>query len=121
MGTYSKIILSGSTDGEGLRLTVTAPSTGLVVHTCVTGAAQSIDELWLYAHSTVSTEIELSYALGPTTATGSRVRHTITADQKRGQILIIPGLVGRNAKEWKCWVTTTDRVNLFGYVNRYAS
>ena len=121
MGTYSKIILSGSTDGQGLPLTVTAPSTGLTVHTCVAGAADSIDEMWIYAHNTVSTELVLNYSLGPTTATGSRVAHTITADQKKGIILIVPGLVGRNAKVLKMWVTTTDLVNIFGFVNRYAT
>jgi hypothetical protein len=121
MGTYSKIILSGSTDGQGLPLTVTAPSTGLTIHTAVTGAANSIDEIWTYAHSTVTTAVELNYALGPTTATGSRVVHTITADDKKGLVLITPGLVARNAKELKMWVTTTSLVNVFGYVNRFAT
>jgi len=48
MGTYSKIILSGSTDGEGIKVTGTTPSKGSVIHTAVTGAAQSLDEVWLY-------------------------------------------------------------------------
>jgi len=121
MGTYSKIILSGSTDGQGIALSVTAPSTGAVIHTCITGAADSIDEMWMYAYSTVTTEIMLNYSLGPTTATGSRISHTITADAKKGLVLIAPGLVGRNAKVLKAWVTTAARCNVFGFVNRFAT
>ena len=121
MGTYSKIILSGSTDGQGIALTVTAPSTGAVIHTCVTGAAESIDEMWMYAYSTVTTQVALNYSIGPTTATGSRVVHNITGDELGGLHLIAPGLVGRNAKVLKAWVTTAAKVNIFGFVNRFAT
>ena len=121
MGTYSKIILSGSTHGRGLPLTVTAPSTGLTVHTFVTGAGTSLDEVYVYGYSTVTTAIVANFSIGPTTATGSRVGHTISGDNKKGLTLIIPGLVGRNADVLKMWVTTTDLLNLFGYAQRYAS
>ena len=120
MGTYSKIILSGSTDGQGIRITATTPS-GTIVHTCVTGAAESIDEMWVYGHSTVTTTAQIVFAFGVTTATGSRLTHTVSAGDKAGLILMIPGLVGRNTKILKASATSTDRFNLFGYVNRYAS
>lgn len=120
MGTYSKIVLSGSTDGEPIRLTATAPSTANTIHTSITGAAQSIDEVWLYAQPQVTTAFILSISLGATTVT-SRIKHTVTGDDLKGLILTAPGLVGRNEKVFKAWVTTTDICDIWGFVNRYAT
>jgi hypothetical protein len=121
MGTYSKIVLSGSTAGQPIRLTATAPSTGNVLHTCVSGAAgNSIDEVWIYAQPQVTTALLLSLSLGPTTVT-SRIQHTITGDDKKGLILIVPGLPGNATSVWKAWVTTTSICEIWGFVNRYAS
>ena len=121
MGKYSKIILSGSTDGEGIKITGGSASLGTIIHTAVTGAVDSIDEIWAYAHAVVSTALELSVAIGVTTATGSRFVHTITADDKKGLVLIMPGLVLRNAKIVKWNITTDAEVNCFGWVNRFAT
>lgn len=120
MGNYSKIILSGSTDGQAIPLTATAPSTANTLHTCVTGAAGSVDEMWIYAQSQVTTPFLLSLSLGPTTVT-SRIRHTITGDDNKGLILIVPGLIGRNEKVMKAWVTTADICDIWGFVNRYVT
>jgi hypothetical protein len=120
MGTYSKIVLSGSTDGEPIKLTATAPSTANTLHTMVTGAAQSIDEVWIYAQPQVTTAFLLSLSLGATTVT-ARLRQTITGDDKKGLVLVSPGLVGRNAKVMKAWVTTTSICEIWGFVNRYAT
>jgi|6_EtaG_2_1085325.scaffolds.fasta_scaffold02522_6 hypothetical protein len=121
MGTYSKIILSGSTDGEGIKVTGTAPSLGTVIHTAVTGAAQSVDEVWIWAYGAVTTPVELSIAFGVTTATGSRLTHTITASPLGGAHLIVPGWPLKNAKVVKAKVTADAQANIFGYVNRFAS
>ena len=120
MGTYSKIILSGSTDGEPIPLTATAPSAANLLHTAVTGAADSIDEIWIYAQPQVTTAFLLSLSLGATTVT-ARIRQTITGDDKKGLILVAPGLVARNAKVLKAWVTTTSICEIWGFVNRYAT
>lgn len=121
MGTYSKIVLSGSTDGQGIPVTGTTPSQGTVIHTAVTGAADSIDEVWLYAYGSATTAREISLAIGPTTATGSRLRYEVTAGDFQGLHLIYPGLPLLNAKVIKAYVTAADAVNVFGYVNRYAT
>ena len=121
MATYSKIILSGSTDGQAIVVTGTTASQGTVVHTGVTGAADSIDELWIYAQSTVTTAAQISLAVGPTTATGSRLHHTVTGDDKKGLILIYPGLPLRNAKVVKAYATSADIFQMWGHVQRYAT
>tara|TARA_Y100000310_G_scaffold345703_1_gene468514 strand:+ start:3832 stop:4197 length:366 start_codon:yes stop_codon:yes gene_type:complete len=118
MPTFSKIILSGSTDGEGIAVTATTASQGTTIHTAVTGAAESIDEIYIYAYSAVTTIATLSLAIGPTTATGSRLSYTVTADDLSGLHLVYPGIPLRNAKVVKAYATTADVFNLFGFANR---
>jgi len=121
MGAWSKIVLSGSVDGQGMVVTGNAPTLGITVHTAVTGAAQSVDEVYLYAYNTVTTAREILFAIGPTTATGSRFTHTLAAGDPAGLELVYPGLPLRNAKVIKAYVTADSGVILFGYVNRYTS
>lgn len=121
MGTFSKILLSGSTDGAGVVVTGLTPSTGTVVHTGVTVDGTSIDEVWAYAYNTVTTAIELAFAVGPTTATGSRFVHTITAADLAGLQLILPGLPVKNSVNVKAYATAVGNCVIFGYVNRFAS
>jgi hypothetical protein len=47
MAIFTKQILSGSTDGRGIKVTQTA-SSGTVIHTG-SSTASTIDEIWLYA------------------------------------------------------------------------
>ena len=121
MGTWSKIILSGSTDGEGIPVTGLTPSQGTVIHTAVTGVTDSVYEILLYAYSSATVTRELGIAIGPTTATGSRYTHTLPAGELIGLQPVMPGLVLRNAKVIKAFVTVADAVNLFGWVNRYVT
>ena len=120
MGTFSKIILSGSTDGQGIDVTGTTPSAGTVIHTAVTGAADSIDEIYVYAFANVTTAVEVGLHWGAT-ASGSRLVYTITGDDLGGLHLISPGLVLRNAKVVKAYVTAVGLAAVFGYVNRFAT
>jgi len=47
MATFSKQLLSGSTDGRGIKVAATA-SSGTVIHTATT-TTSTLDEIWLYA------------------------------------------------------------------------
>jgi len=47
MATFSKQILSGSTDGKGIKVAATA-SSGTTIHTA-SSTATTLDEIWLYA------------------------------------------------------------------------
>jgi|TARA_Y100000310_G_scaffold103908_1_gene102240 hypothetical protein len=121
MGQYSRIILSGSTAGQGIPVTGVLPSQGTVIHTAVTGAAGSIDEVYLWAFNTATLARDISLSIGPTTATGSRFTDTLPAGELAGLQLVMPGLSIQATTVVKAWVTVADAVNIFGHVNRFAS
>lgn len=120
MASYRRIILSGSTDGAGIMVTGVAPTLGNTIHTGVTGAADSIDEVWLYVHNTATTNREIGIMWGASAA-GSRFKYTVTSRDVDGLHLIAPGLPVRNAKIIKAWATAADVLSIWGYVNRYAT
>ena len=122
MGVWAKIVLSGSTDGEGIPVTGTLPSTAKTIHVAVTGVADSIDEIILYAWNSVTGVAKvIKFAIGPTTATGSRYIESLPSGEALGLQLVMPKLVLRNAKVIKAYVTADALVNIFGYVNRYTT
>lgn len=124
MGTWSKILLSGSTDGQGISATGLTPSTGTLLHTAVTGQGNSIDEVVLYAAAGVTVARKIVITVGPTTATGSQYTHTLPAGDVAGLQPIMPGLPVQNSMTVKAVVTTVTtigEITLWGWVNRYAS
>lgn len=63
--TITPQILSGSTNGQSISITATA-SPGTVLHTA---DATALDELWLYADTTTTSNTEITVEIGSTTFT----------------------------------------------------
>lgn len=120
MASYSKIILSGSIDGGGIEVTGVTPSAGSTIHQGVSGAADSIDEVWLYVHNSATDSREIGIMWG-STAAGNRFVYTVTARDKDGLHLIVPGLVIRNGKIIKAYATAASALSIWGHVNRMAT
>jgi len=53
MATFTKALLSGSTQGKGIKVVATA-STGTTIHTTGTSST-TVDEVWLYAYNSPPT------------------------------------------------------------------
>ena len=119
MATFSKIILSGSTDGKGIQVTGTSATAGTVIHTAVTGSAQSVDEIFLWAYNTATTDRTLSISWG-STGPGTEWNYCVTAETD-GLHLVAPGLVLKNELVVKAYATVANAMHIFGYVNRSAS
>lgn len=119
MPTYTKTLLSGSTNG--LYITVAASSSpGTLIHTAVSGTT-SLDEIWLYATNPLSSAYELTLEFGEAydgmMSTGAGILVTVPA--KSGQMLIIPGLLLQNSKVIRAYVSgSSNTVKIYGYVNR---
>jgi hypothetical protein len=120
MATYSKVALSGSTQGKGIKVAATA-STGTTIHATGTSAS-IIDEVWLYAYNSSTGPVSLTIQFGGTTAVDNDIR--IDIPPTSGLTLVVPGLIltgtGAAANTVYAYAGTTNVVTLSGYVNRIA-
>jgi hypothetical protein len=117
MATFSKIVLSGSTDGRMIKVAQTATA-GTTIHTGDT-TATTFDEVWLYAVNSDSTARKLTIEWGGVTDPDDLIEFTVPAES--GLYLIAPGLVLKgNATPLvvKAFCATADVVNIAGFVNR---
>lgn len=117
MATYSKIALSGSTDGKQIKVGATA-TPGTTIHTG-SSTASTFDEIWIYAVNTDTTDRKLTIEWGGTAAPDDLIEFTVKAEN--GLYLIVPGLVIKgNATPLvvRAFAATTNVICLSGYVNR---
>jgi hypothetical protein len=117
MATFSKIALSGSTDGKMVQVSATATA-GTLIHTGST-TATTFDEVWLYAVNSDTTARKLTVEWGGTSAPDDLIEFTVPAES--GLYLIVPGLVikgNATALVVRAFCASANVVNIAGYVNR---
>jgi len=114
MATFSKLPLSGSTNGKMIAVSATS-TPGTIIHTAVSGTS-SIDELWIYATNSSASSVKLTMEYGGTTANTDNIEITISGES--GLILISPGLILQNSLVVRAFAGTADVINIAGYVNR---
>jgi dihydroorotate dehydrogenase len=118
MATYSKNILSGSTDGRPILVNQTAIATGLTIHTGP-NIATSFDEIWIYAMNTSASTKKLTIGWGGVTDPNDLIEVSLSAEA--GLVLIAPGLILKgNATPLTIKAAAADAtsINLHGYVNK---
>lgn len=120
MATYSKVKLSGSTNGRGIAIANTA-TLGNTIH--ATGTSSTVlDEIWLYAMNVHSASVLLTVEFGGVTTTSDLIQ-TAVASQS-GLVLIAPGLIlsgtGAAATTVTAFANTASKIEIFGFVNRIA-
>ena len=115
MPAYSKELLSGSTNGRGIKVAATATA-GTLIHTAVAGTS-SEDEIWLYAHNTSASAVKLTLEWGGVTSPDDHIEINIGAEGT-GLILIAPGILLQNSLVVRAFAGTANVINIFGYVNR---
>lgn len=111
MTTYTKLPLSGSTDGRPVKVAATATA-GTTIHT--TGS--DIDEVWLWASNTDSVVRKLTIEFGGTTSPDDTIEVSIPAES--GLVLVIPGIPLQNTLVVRAFAATANVVNVVGFVNR---
>lgn len=120
MATFSKITLSGSTDGRPVKVAATATA-GTLIHTA-SSTATTYDEVWLYAQNTDTTARKLTIEFGGTTAPDDLIE--VTIQPEAGLVMVIPGLVIKgNATPLvvRAFAATANVVTISGYVNRISA
>ncbi|OGO26415.1 MAG: hypothetical protein A2136_05415 [Chloroflexi bacterium RBG_16_54_11] len=114
MATYSKVLLSGCTNGKAIKVAQTA-TPGDTIHTAVSGTT-NLDEIWLYAVNSSSAAVKLTIEWGEATAPDGNIEVTIPAEA--GLMLVIPGLLLQNSLVVKAFAGTTNVILIHGFVNR---
>jgi hypothetical protein len=115
MATFTKLKLSGSTDGKAVKVAATATA-GTTIHTA---HATALDEIWLYAHNSSSSTVKLTLEFGGTAAPDDHIEINIGAEGT-GLVLVSPGLLLTNSLVVKAFAATANVITLTGYVNRIA-
>lgn len=117
MATFSKQILSGSTDGKQIKVAATATA-GTTIHTGST-TTTTLDEVWLYAVNTSASDVKLTIEWGGTTSPDDLIEYTVKAEN--GLYLIVPGLIlkgNATALVVRAFAATANVICISGYVNR---
>lgn len=118
MATFTKNILSGSTQGRGIKVVATA-SSGTTIH--ATGTSSSIiDEIWLYAYNSDTSSRLLTIQWGGTSAPDDDIKVSIPAQS--GLVLVAAGLIltgtGSAANTIRAYANAANVITVHGYVNR---
>ncbi len=117
MATFSKIALSGSTDGKMIKVAATATA-GTTIHTGST-TATTFDEVWLYAVNSDTSARKLTIEWGGVSSPDDLIEFTVPAED--GLYLMVPGLVikgNATALIVRAFCATANVVSIAGYVNR---
>ena len=117
MATFSKTILSGSTDGRGIKVVATATA-GTLIHTG-SATATTLDEVWLYAVNTSASDVKLTVEWGGVAAPDDLIEYTVSAED--GLYLIVAGgIIKGNATPLvvRAFAATANVIVIHGYVNQ---
>lgn len=112
MATYTKVILSGSTNGRNIKVAATA-TPGTLIHTA---HATAIDEIHLWAVNSDTTDRKLTVEFGGTTSPDDTIEITIPAED--GLYLVVPGLTLTNSLVVRAFAATANVLLVNGFVNR---
>ncbi len=117
MATATKIKLSGSTDGKGVKVTTASPLDGsdTTIHTAVSGTTD-YDLVTLFATNTDSVDRELFVGWGGTTDPDNLIRLTVPA--RAGLVLVAADLPAQNGAVIVASASAANVVVVYGYVNR---
>ncbi len=119
MATFSKQLLSESTDGRAKKVVATAiGSSPTLIHTGSSSTAV-LDEVWIYAQNNHSADVALRIGFGGVTDPDDIIEFTVKT--KGGLFLVVPGLLLKgNATPLtvRAAAGTANVISLSGYVNR---
>lgn len=114
MVAITKVLLSGATNGRNVKVVATATA-GTLIHTA-TASANVIDELWLWAVNSDTTDRKLTIEFGGVTAPDDLIEFTVPAED--GLYLMIPGLDLNGGVVVRAFAATANVIMINGYVNR---
>jgi hypothetical protein len=118
MATVSRIPLSGSTHGRGIKVTGTSTGASVTIHTAQATTTDGLgDEVTLWAYNDGTVAVTLTIEHGGTTDPDDTIAVDVPPTGS-GLFLVAPGLFIRNALVVKAFASTANVIVLHGHVNR---
>lgn len=114
MASFSKLPLSGSTNGRLIKIVPTA-TLGTLIHTAVAGSSD-FDEIWLWAVNSDTVARKLTLEFGGIASPDDLIELTVPAES--GLMLVIPGILLQNGLLLHAFAAAANVVMVGGYVNR---
>lgn len=113
MAVWSRIPLSGSTDGRPVAISSTG-SPGSTVHTAAT-ATQVTDHVYAYAANTATRALLLTMEFG---GTASADQIIVSIPSQDGHYKVLDGIPLKNSLIFRGFATQAAGLAIAGYVNR---
>lgn len=106
-------LLSGSTNGKGIKVTGTSSGAGVTVHTAVAGTS-SIDEVTLWAVNSDTVARTLTLGFGGTTSPDNLIAVPVPASA--GLVLVCDKAQLQNGLAVTAWGDTANALMIYGAV-----
>ena len=116
MATYSRQLLSGSTNGRVIPVAATA-TPGTLIHTAIAGTT-SFDEIYLWVSNVTAAAATLTIEFGGVTDPGDHISKAVSIPANSPPINVLAGQVLQNALVVRAFSGTASALNISGYVNR---
>jgi hypothetical protein len=116
MPSYSRQVLSGSTNGKPIPVAATA-TPGTLIHTAVAGVA-AYDEIYLYVSNVTGSAATLTLEWGGVTDPGDLAAKALSVPANSGPTLVAAGLPLNNSLVLRAFSGTASALNVTGWVNR---
>ena len=117
MATFTKRIFSNATSGKGIKVAANA-TPGTSIHQAGSSDVD-FDEVWLYAYNSDNSSVTLNLEIGGVTDPDNVVSQSIPG--KSGLYLVLPGLVINSGALIRAFASSSNKLVIYGYVNRIAS
>lgn len=113
MASYSKLRLSGSTDGRGIKVAATSIASGTTIHTA---PVSGLDLVTLFVHNSDTAAVTLTVGWGGTTDPDDLIRLSIPS--RSGMTLVTEQLPISSSLIVRAAGSVADKLVVFGWVNR---
>lgn len=112
--TYSKHLLSESTNGKGIKIAQTSTA-GTLLHTAVAGTSD-LDEIHIRVINTQAASVKLTIEWGEATAPDGNIEVIIPGES--GLFKVVDGLLLQNGLEVRAFAAVANVLIVHGFVNR---
>lgn len=115
----TQMLLSGSTNGKGIKVTGTSTGATVTIHTATSNnTSTQFDEIYLYAYNGHTADVVLTIEWGEATVPDGNI--VLTVPFKQGRVLPVDGRPLNNSLVVKAFAATANVIIIDGFIKRYS-